>query len=287
MRPQSRNEFETAIICALALEFDAVEALFDEHYDEFDSVRGRQQGDANWYRTGKVGQHNIVLTCLPGMGKGSAASVTASLQVSFPRINLAFLVGICGGVPFSTGGTEIILGDVVISDKVIEYDVGRQYSDGFQRKGAIKEILGPSNRSIRTLLSGLMTHSMHNQLQDQLLNNLQQLQRDPTRRWQYPGEAQDQLFNASYRHKHYPQVSVPSCICVDCQSSHDPVCDEAFESDCNRLGCMGELVPRARLSADCPKPHVHFGSIASADTVMKSGEHRDQLAKTEKVIGFE
>ena len=40
MRPQSRSEFETAIICALPLEFDAVDALFDEHYDN--TVYGKQ-----------------------------------------------------------------------------------------------------------------------------------------------------------------------------------------------------------------------------------------------------
>jgi hypothetical protein len=55
MRPQSRNEFETAIICALPLEFDAIEAVLDEYYDGLGSI-----GDANWYRAGRVGQHNIV-----------------------------------------------------------------------------------------------------------------------------------------------------------------------------------------------------------------------------------
>jgi hypothetical protein len=50
MRPQSRNEFETAIICALPLEFDAVEALLDEYYDGLGSTYGKQYGDANWYR---------------------------------------------------------------------------------------------------------------------------------------------------------------------------------------------------------------------------------------------
>ena len=39
--------------------------------------------------------------------------------------------------------------------------------------------------------------------------------------------------------------------------------------------------------AELPKPQVHFGSMASADTVMKSGQHRDEIAAMEKVIGFE
>jgi hypothetical protein len=131
MRPQSRNGFGTAIICALALEFDAVEALPDEHYDEVGPAYGKQHGDPNWYRTGRAGQYNVVLTCLPGTGKGNAASVVANLQISFPRVDLAFLVGICGGVPFPSERTEIILGDVIVRDRVIEYDFGWQYPDSF------------------------------------------------------------------------------------------------------------------------------------------------------------
>jgi nucleoside phosphorylase len=176
MRPQSRDDFQIAIICALPLEFDAVEALFDEHYDEDTAAYGKQLGDANWYRTGRVAQHNIVLACLPGMGIGNAASVASGLQVSFPRVNLALLVGICGGVPFPSGHTEVILGDVVISDKVVEYGSGRQYPDGFQERGVTKETLGRSNRDLRTFLSGLKTHKKQHQLQDELLIYLQYLQ---------------------------------------------------------------------------------------------------------------
>jgi hypothetical protein len=33
MRPKNRNDFAIAIICALPLEAEAVEALFDELYD--------------------------------------------------------------------------------------------------------------------------------------------------------------------------------------------------------------------------------------------------------------
>src|SRR5436853_4485737 len=100
MRPRTRDEFEIAIICALPKEADAVEALFDETYDESGQVYGKQAGDANAYMTGRIGQHNIVLCYMSGMGKGSAASIASSLRVSYTRIQLALLVGVCGGVPF-------------------------------------------------------------------------------------------------------------------------------------------------------------------------------------------
>jgi nucleoside phosphorylase len=200
---------------------------------------------------------------------------------------LAFLVGICGGVPFPSERTELILGDVIVSDRVVEYDFGQQYPDRFQRKGVIKETLGGLSRTVRSFLSGLKTHRMRNQLQDDLLKYLQDLQNHLDGRWKHPDTAQDQLFEACYRHKHYHQRLDTTCLCMDCQCSNDPVCEKALKNDCKTLGCMGALVPRTRLSAGCSKPHVHFGSIASGDTVMKSGEHRDQLAEIEKVIGFE
>jgi len=46
MRPKLRNEFQTAIICALPLEFDAVEALLDECYGGLGSAYSKQRGDA-------------------------------------------------------------------------------------------------------------------------------------------------------------------------------------------------------------------------------------------------
>jgi nucleoside phosphorylase len=35
------------------------------------------------------------------------------------------------------------------------------------------------------------------------------------------------------------------------------------------------------------KPELHFGTIASGDTVMKCGEDRDEIAARERVIAFE
>lgn len=288
MRPQSRNRFETAIICALPLEFDAVEALFDETYDEFGAnAYGKQAGDPNWYRTGRIGSHNVVLTCLPEMGKASAASVASNLQMSFPRVRLGLLVGICGAVPFPSEQAEVILGDVIVSDKVVEYDLGKQYPDGFRRNAVVKETLGGPNRTIRSFLSGLKTRRMHDQLQEHTWKYQQSLRGHHGGKWQYPGTSQDQLFPADYRHKHYHQHPNSNCLCADCHHSSDAVCEKALDLSCRKLGCMGSLMQRNRLSADSPKPCIHFGSMASADTVMKSGEHRDALAAREKVIGFE
>lgn len=62
---------------------------------------------------------------MPGIGKGNAASVASSLQVSYTVIDLALVVGICGGASSPPEYQEIFLGDVIISDSVIEYDFGK------------------------------------------------------------------------------------------------------------------------------------------------------------------
>src|SRR5208282_5040681 len=133
-RPKDRNEFEIAIICALRSEADAVEALFDEYWDEEGDRYGKALGDTNAYTTGAIGRHNVVLAHMPGIGKGSAASVASSFKSSFRGIKLALVVGICGGVPIGTDNEEILLGDIIISTGVIQYDLGRQLPDRFIRK---------------------------------------------------------------------------------------------------------------------------------------------------------
>jgi nucleoside phosphorylase len=39
--------------------------------------------------------------------------------------------------------------------------------------------------------------------------------------------------------------------------------------------------------AEARKPVIHYGPIASGDTVMKSGEHRNEIANEEGIVVFE
>lgn len=109
MRPTTREEFDIAIICALPHEANPVKALFDEIYDDRGEVLGKLPGDANVYTNGKIDQHFVVLCYMPSMGKGSAAGVASNLRMSYPGIEIALVVGICGGVPFPSPLTEIVL----------------------------------------------------------------------------------------------------------------------------------------------------------------------------------
>lgn len=178
MLPTSRDEFEIAVICALTLEADAVEASFDETYETSSQIYEERPGDTNQYTNGRIGRHNVVLCCLPEMGIASAATVTANLKGSYHHLRLVLLVGICGAIPFRPGyfrkaeDSEIILGDVIISDSVIQYDFGRQYTSGFKRKNGVKDSLGRPNTEIRAFITRLKGRKTKRALQDRIQEHL-------------------------------------------------------------------------------------------------------------------
>ncbi|KAJ3454680.1 hypothetical protein MRS44_013280 [Fusarium solani] len=297
--PASRADFEIAIICALPLEYDAVTYIFDEFWDENGDQYGRATGDPNSYTTGRVGKCNVVLALLPHMGKATAASAAASMRSSYGGLRLALLVGVCGGMPRGRDG-EILLGDVVISKTVIQYDFGRKYPDKFVRKNTVEDNLGRPNKDARNLVATFETDRGLDRLEQRTADFLRQLQASvaQTRRrgkYDYPGRAEDKLFEPTYRHKHHLS---PTCICRDCFSDFDPVCDEALSSSCASLGCDDKhLIARKRLQAQpqseheggdtSPQPAVHVGVVASGDRVMKSAADRDRLSREAGVIAFE
>ncbi|EXL60706.1 hypothetical protein FOCG_03527 [Fusarium oxysporum f. sp. radicis-lycopersici 26381] len=263
-RPNDRRGFEIAIICALTLEADAIEALFDHHWDDDGPPFDKEPGDPNAYSTGVIGRFNVVLAYMPGMGKVNAATVASNCGKSFRGIKLALIVGVCGVVPFKPNEDEIVLGDVIISDGIIQYDFGQQLPDRFVRKDTLLDSFGRPNQEIRGILAKLKSRWPRQELSAKIAGYLDVLRQEPELRAEYPGPMRDRLFDASYRH-------------TDDQKS------------CEQLGCNGRLVSRIRLKTAgvCPTPNVHFGLMASGDAVMKSGEDRDRIAAAEDIIAFE
>lgn len=288
--PKHRDEFEIAIICALTLEAEAVDALFDKYWSEEIYRYGKAQGDPNSYTTGAIGHHNVVLAHMPGMGKVSAGMVAASCRTSFPNIKLALVVGICGAAPSGTDKEDILLGDVIISEGVVQYDFGRQFPDRFDPKTHFTDVLGRPNTEIRSFMSMLKIRRYRDMLREKMSRHLARL--DDTA--QHPGAEADRLFESAYRHRHQDPGSCP--VCAVWKQDGDPVCDLAAGASCEQLNCdEKKSVPRHRIHGGLPsaaqisalEPEVHFGLIASGDTVMKSGKRRDELAKNLKVIAFE
>ncbi|OHW96584.1 kinesin light chain [Colletotrichum incanum] len=288
-----REDFQVAIICALPLEYDAVALTFDEFWDENRDQQRNAPGDYNMYRTGRIGSHNVVLLLLSNMGKVSAASATANLRSTYAGIKLAILTGICGGVPSPWTANELLLGDVVISKSMVQYDLGRQYPNDFATKTNVEEILGRPSRDIRSLIATFETRQGRSDLQRQTSRVLMQLQQKATdygerSLYQRPPLTADFLFEPGYLHRHRDSQN--------CNCSDSGACEIARSTSCEKLQCDGgRVVSRKRLKAEHPGddavtaegPQVFVGRVGSGDTVMKSGLDRDRVAAQHSLIAFE
>ncbi|KAL2830481.1 hypothetical protein BDW59DRAFT_170071 [Aspergillus cavernicola] len=175
-RPRA-EDFTLGWICPLPLEYAAAKSVLDELYDEAE------------YATGRIHNHDIVITCLPAgqMGTNAAAAAATRMLSSFPSLTAAFLVGIAGGVP--SDKTDIRLGDVVVGQPereyggVVQYDFGKTITGGFQRIGSLNAPSHALLTAVSSFKSNLTTarKNMGNYLVDR------------------PSSA-DVLFKASYDH---------------------------------------------------------------------------------------
>ncbi|KAF4464652.1 hypothetical protein FALBO_8510, partial [Fusarium albosuccineum] len=257
--PIHERDFEIAIICALTLEADAIEALFDRPRGSSEPCYKKPFEDSNTYSTGSFGRHNVVLIWMPDMGKSNAASVASNCRRTFPNIKLAIVVGVCGIAPL-VGGDEIILGDVIISDGIIQYDLGRQFLDRFARKDTLLDANSRPNTEIRGFLKRLRGIEGGKTLRKRMLDYLKILQQEPKLKACYPEQEGDILFESSYEHVNE-------------------------KLSCEEAGCSRQRI-RRRVDGT-PEPAVHFGLFASGDTVMKSARHRDEISQRDDVAGFE
>ncbi|KAF5573450.1 pfs domain-containing protein [Fusarium pseudoanthophilum] len=281
------SEIDIAILCALTLEADAVETLFD---GQWAGGYNRSEGDTNTYTLGVIGCHGVVLVHMPGIGTTYSATVATCCRSTFPRISLALVVGICGGVPFSEGGTELLLGDVVISDGLVRYDFARQYPDGCLIKNSVSESARKLPVEILGYLSKLKGVNGRRRLRERTIEHQTTLSN--MLEVMNPGVEDDILFESTYSHRHHPPSSCNICI----GDSGDPtgmICERSRSATCKDLNCdIARSIPRKR-QIKAPEsqgklyPAVHFGKLGSGDKVMKSGEDRDRIACSEGIIAFE
>lgn len=218
------------------------------------------------------------------------------MRSSYDALRLVLLAGICGGVP-RHGQDEILLGDVIISKTVVQYDFGRKYPNEIMRKDTVEDNRSKHDKNVRNFLALFETDNGRGMLRERTAHYLREFQTKAgshQARYQHPGTAEDKLFESSYRHMHRFSAR---CVCKDCHGRLDSVCDGALVSLCDDLGCDERYLKhrerlRARVQLEQEKqeeayePAVHIGGIASGDTVMKSGEERDRIAKNEGVIAF-
>ncbi|KAI8650194.1 hypothetical protein LRP88_14717 [Fusarium phalaenopsidis] len=244
----SHHDYTVGWVCALPIEFGAATSMLDEEHE----LLPLGPGDWNVYKLGRIEHHNVVLVCLPGCGTAKAAAVASHMLRSFPNIQAGLMVGIGGGVP--TQYNDIRLGDIVVANLIVQYDLGKTVRDGkFERTGGSGK--SPPKNLKMAVRSLYEQHNLQPSRVPDIISEM--LGRHPSTRERYarPSLASDRLFYAAYDHVEKPN------------DGHATSCDHC---DIFRL-----FLRPAR-----PDQHskIHYGNIASGNQVIKHGMTRDRLA---------
>jgi nucleoside phosphorylase len=241
-RQLRREDYTVGWVCALPVELAAAQEMLDEEHE------GLQQDghDTNIYSLGKVGQHNVVIACLPEgqTGTNSAAAVAVQMKSAFTSIRFGLMVGIGGGVPSEE--VDMRLGDVVISRPlnvhggVVQYDSGKATPSGFQRTGSLNT---PPTILLNAVANLRANHFRGRSRLSEFFSKLNSLP-------EFTREAAglDILFETEYNHE-------GGATCSKCNKDMLVSCE-----------------PRVQ------EVMVHYGTIASGNQVMRDGAERDRVS---------
>ncbi|KAH7078139.1 hypothetical protein BKA63DRAFT_489625 [Paraphoma chrysanthemicola] len=146
--PRTHNSYTVGWVCALAKEQTAATAMLDQIHSDL----SKPPNDHNAYTLGSIGEHNIVIACLPKgkYGTISAANVATWMVSTFPSIKVGLMVGIGGGIP-----PMVRLGDVVVSAPIDQYPGVVQWDMGKAEKGGNFKRTGALNNPPSALLTAL------------------------------------------------------------------------------------------------------------------------------------
>lgn len=228
--------------------------------------------DTNQYALGKIGKHNVVIAVLLDgeYGLTSAGIVAANMLNAFNNIRIGLLVGIGAGAP--TSQKDIRLGDVVVSSTgkgtggIFQYDFGRTVQDmEFQTTG----FLNQAPTTLRTAVSALKSeHEMKgHHIQETIAQGLQRYP-ELTKSYYRPPKSHDRLYLSTSVH---PFKDRRPCV---------EACGKGTEAE-------PKLVKRAERSEEDDDPEIHYGIIASANSLMKDAKIRDKLSSERGIICFE
>ncbi|KAH7146633.1 nucleoside phosphorylase domain-containing protein [Dactylonectria estremocensis] len=260
------NDYTVGWICAITTEYIATQAFLDEKHEGLEFM---STNDNNDYNLGKIGKHNVVIAVLPHgeYGISSAAGVAKDMLSSFPNARIGLLVGISGGAP--SPKHNIRLSNVVISASsngkggVFQYDFGKAIQDQeFQETG----FLNQPPTILRAAVNGLMAqYEAEGRQLEESINLIFKKKPRLRRKYRQPEPSTDRLYRPGVLH---PLNDEASCAAA---CGNDP----------------SILIARAERTKDDDNPSIHYGLIASANTLMKDALIRDALVMKKDVLCFE
>jgi nucleoside phosphorylase len=238
----------------------AAEGMLDEVFQN----PGHGKSDDNIYVVGRIAHLKTVIACLPYRvaGTTSATRVAEQMHQAFTALKYTLLVGVGGGMPSKE--FDVRLGDVAVSvpspnsPGVVQYDYGKDVQDDlFITTGHLNQPpMGlliaisrlESSRSSETIIPIARS-----------IDKLQARYLKSERNWSYPGADKDLLFNSAYIHeKGYD-------TCARCDADY--------------------LEERPQREDEQPK--IHYGTIASANRVLRNGAARERLRQDKNALCVE
>lgn len=215
------------------------------------------ESDRNAYTLGSIGGHNIIIAVLPegDIGNNPAAAVATRMTSTFPSIKFWLMVGIGGGVP-----PKVKLGDIVVGTPVydlpgvVQWDLGILQDDKYRRIGALDKAPEVLRAAIKKLRA---QHEIYG-ADAGMLSILEELRlKLPTFASKYakPESLEDVLFEADYEHV-IVKDQEPDTTCKHCD--------------------RGKAVRREHQQTEL---EIHYGVIASGNSVIKNARERDKINK--------
>ncbi|KAK2608978.1 hypothetical protein QQS21_002458 [Conoideocrella luteorostrata] len=265
-RELNAADYTVGWICAVTTEYVAAQAFLDEKHGrlEFTSCN-----DNNDYTLGKVGNHNVVIAVLPQgeYGISSATSVAKDMLHSFTNVRIGLMVGIGGGAPSQK--QDIRLGDVVVSTPsdgnggVLQYDFG-ETTQG--QSSHTTSHLDQPPAFLRTAVNGLRSdYEVDGHQLEQAINTVFDEKPRLRKKYKRPDASTDKLYRTGVAHT----------------ANSEESCDEYCGRD------DSSLVPRLERDDYEDNPAIHYGLIASANSLMKDALIRDKLSAEKGILCFE
>ncbi|THW83683.1 WD40 repeat-like protein [Aureobasidium pullulans] len=259
----THEDYVVGWICPMRVEYTAALSMLDEEHETL-----RQDiADENIYTLGSINGHNVALATLPKTGNSPTARVMTNMSRTFQALRFYLLVGIGGGIPVRTDDGPVRLGDVVVSEGVIQHDRGKFEASGFKLKGTLAPPPQVLLAATNTLLAKRdMTDD------DPLLEHLSRIDTSKRRlkRYQFPGRRRDHVYEPSYTHL----VKGATCDEAKCDPSKRILRGPSYETLDSQV-------------VEQPDITIHQGTILSGETVMKNGAQRDAIAKPLDAICYE
>lgn len=264
------DSYTVGWIAALPIERAAAIAMLDkQHAKPLNFIQSAM--DKNVYTWGQIAGHNVVIASLTAGNYGIVSAATTATQMlsSFPQIRVGLMVGIGAGIPRPDRDIDIRLGDIVVSqpsgDKggVVQYDFGKATTgDHFQRTGFLNS---PPQSLLNALAAFQAEHEFGSKIPEILeamLTAHPQLAKATLKKpsYTYQGREKDRLFKSSFVH--------------------------VQGKNCDKCDPEQEVEREERESLD---PEIHYGLIASGNTLVKDAATRDSILETlgDECICFE